>query len=162
MTTFRLRALKTDKKNATWGADCRDRLPELYYYLRRREAGEDLGGRAADIQDTFDASGCPGERKFLAGVAAQYESEVVYHSLHRARGEGRNLHRHDSAPCGTTPTVQAVLRDVIPPGDHRMAALNSAVCPADRSFYVPRRQGRNPTAGLLPDQRRNMASSSGP
>jgi Fe-S cluster assembly scaffold protein SufB len=61
----------------------RDRLREhLLLHQADREAGGVLGGPAADIKDTWDKLGIPeAEKKFLAGVGAQYESEVVYHKL---------------------------------------------------------------------------------
>src|SRR5207248_9377865 len=89
MTKFRLRALQTwDKKEMpTWGADLSTiDFQNIYYYLKSTEKqGKTWEDVPADIKNTFDRLGVPqAERKFLAGVAAQYESEVVYHSLHKA------------------------------------------------------------------------------
>src|SRR2546427_491193 len=88
MTTFRLRALKIweKKEMPTWGADLSMiDFQNIYYYLKSTEKqGKTWDDVPADIKNTFDRLGVPqAERKFLAGVAAQYESEVVYHSLHK-------------------------------------------------------------------------------
>ena len=70
-----------------WGADLSGiDFDNIYYYIKPgREAGQDLGRGAAEyIKDTFDKLGIPeAERKFLAGVGAQYESEVIYHPCPR-------------------------------------------------------------------------------
>ena len=86
MLEFRLRALKhfQQRPMPTWGGDLSQlNLDELYYYVKPT----DREGRSWDdvpdtIKKTFDRLGIPeAERKFLAGVGAQYESEMVYHSI---------------------------------------------------------------------------------
>ena len=63
----------------------RDRLRDIYYYIKPTEhQGDKWDDLPADINDTFDKLGIPeAEKKYLAGVGAQYESEVVYHSCRR-------------------------------------------------------------------------------
>jgi Fe-S cluster assembly protein SufB len=88
MLEFRLKALKVyrAKPMPTWGGDLKqlDRvLDEIYYYLRPQEKMErSWDDVPQEIKDTFEKLGIPeAERKVLAGVGAQYESEMVYHSL---------------------------------------------------------------------------------
>src|SRR5258708_14157753 len=87
MTKMRLRSLEIFRKKPmpTWGADLSViDFENIFYYLRasdkQSKTWEEL---PPDIKKTYDRLGVPeAERKFLAGVAAQYESEAVYHSLH--------------------------------------------------------------------------------
>ena len=89
MLKMRLRSLEIFRKKPmpTWGADLSViDFENIFYYLRasdkQSKTWEDL---PPDIKKTYDRLGVPeAERKFLAGVSAQYESEVVYHSLHSA------------------------------------------------------------------------------
>ena len=88
MTKFRLRSLEIFRKKPmpNWGADLSViDFDNIFYYLKSTEKqGKSWDEVPADIKRTFDRLGVPeAERKFLAGVAAQYESEVVYHSLHQ-------------------------------------------------------------------------------
>ncbi|HEY9595585.1 MAG TPA: Fe-S cluster assembly protein SufB, partial [Spirochaetia bacterium] len=86
MRQFRLRALAAFRKKSmpNWGADLSDLdFDNLYYYAspsdRKSRSWEDV---PANIKETFERIGIPeAERKFLAGVGAQYDSEVVYHSI---------------------------------------------------------------------------------
>jgi Fe-S cluster assembly protein SufB len=86
MLDFRMKALKYFYKRPvpTWGADLSDMdFNDIFYYIRPSETqGETWDDVPEYIKDTFEKLGIPqAERKFLAGVGAQYESEVVYHSL---------------------------------------------------------------------------------
>ena len=83
---FRLESLRQFERKPvpTWGADLsRIDFDDIYYYIRPpRPSGAELGRRAGRLKNTFDRLGIPeAERKFLAGVGAQYDSEVVYHSI---------------------------------------------------------------------------------
>ncbi|NDF55783.1 MAG: hypothetical protein EB145_16615, partial [Proteobacteria bacterium] len=72
------------RKMPSWGADLSEiNFDEMYYYIKpASEQGKTWDDVPQDIKNTFDKLGIPeAERKFLAGVSAQYESEVVYHSL---------------------------------------------------------------------------------
>ena len=121
------------------------------------QAADRLGSGARDDQNTFEKLGIPeAERKFLAGVGAQYESEVVYHSL---REEWEKLGviflDMDTALREYPEIVKEYFGTIIPAADNKYAALNTAVWSGGSFVYVPaRRQGRYSAAGLLPHQRR--------
>ncbi|MGA8796782.1 MAG: Fe-S cluster assembly protein SufB, partial [Candidatus Cybelea sp.] len=92
-----------------------------------------------DIKRTFDRLGIPeAERKFLSGVSAQYESEVVYHNTTKALDEqGVLFCDMDTAVKKYPEIVQKYLATVIPPGDNKFSALNSAVWSGGSFIYVP-------------------------
>ena len=109
------------------------------------------------IKKTFDRLGIPeAEQKFLGGVSAQYESEVVYHSIREdLTKQGVIFLDLDSALREHPEIVRKYFGTVIPPTDNKFAALNTAVWSGGSFIYVPaRREGRDPAPGLLPDQRR--------
>ena len=86
MRDFRLRALRTFEKKPMpqWGGNLNDiDLQNIFYYIKPMEnQGRTWEDVPADIKTTFDRLGIPeAERKFLSGVGAQYESEVVYHQV---------------------------------------------------------------------------------
>jgi len=144
MTKFRLRALQIwDKKELpTWGADLSSiDFQNIYYYLKSTEKqGKTWEDVPADIKNTFDRLGVPqAERKFLAGVAAQYESEVVYHSLHKElESKGVIFTDTDSALRDHPDLFKEYFGTIIPPGDNKLAALNSAVWSGGSFIYVPK------------------------
>src|SRR5207244_2165543 len=144
MTAFRLKALQIwDKKEMpTWGADLSTiDFQNIYYYLKSTEKqGKTWEDVPADIKNTFDRLGVPqAERKFLAGVAAQYESEVVYHSLHKElESKGVIVTDTDSALRDYPDLFKEYFGTIIPPGDNKMAALNSAVWSGGSFIYVPK------------------------
>jgi Fe-S cluster assembly protein SufB len=79
------------------------------------------------------------ERKFLAGVAAQYESEVVYHSLHKElESKGVIFTDTDSALRDHPDLFKEYFGTIIPPGDNKLAALNSAVWSGGSFIYIPK------------------------
>jgi Fe-S cluster assembly protein SufB len=92
-----------------------------------------------DIKRTFDRLGIPeAERKFLAGVSAQYESEVVYHNVNKELEKlGVLFCDMDTAVKQYPEIVQKYFATVIPPGDNKFAALNSAVWSGGSFIYVP-------------------------
>ena len=88
MTKFRLRAYKhfLNRPTPKWGGNLDEiDFDNIYYYIKPAEAqGKTWGDVPEYIKETFDKLGIPeAERKFLSGVSAQYESEVVYHSILR-------------------------------------------------------------------------------
>ena len=87
MLDFRLKALEifTKKPMPTWGGKINLDFDEITYYTRPSDKTEsNWDDVPADIKNTFDKLGIPeAERKFLAGVGAQYESEMVYHSVQK-------------------------------------------------------------------------------
>ncbi len=100
MRKYRLKSLKHFEARPMpwWGADLSDiDFQDIYYFIRSTEKQaknwEDL---PEDIRGTWDKLGIPeAEKKYLGGVSAQYESEVVYHKIKEgARPDGRAVHRH--------------------------------------------------------------------
>src|SRR2546421_11568845 len=144
MTKFRLRSLQIFEKKEmpTWGADLSViDFQNIYYYLKSTEKqGKTWEDVPADIKTTFDRLGVPqAERKFLAGVAAQYESEVVYHSLHKElESKGVIFTDTDSALRDHPDLFKEYFGTIIPPGDNKLAALNSAVWSGGSFIYVPK------------------------
>ena len=119
----------------------RHRLREhLLLHQADREAGleswEDL---PADIKDTWDKLGIPeAEKKYLAGVGAQYESEVVYHHLQeKLTAQGVLFLDMDSGLREHEEIVKQYFGTIIPPNDNKFAALNTAVWSGGSFIYVP-------------------------
>ena len=102
----------------------------IYYYLKPVEKqGTTWDEVPEDIKNTFDRLGIPeAERKFLAGVSAQYESEVVYHSMQEElEKQGVIFLDMDSGLREYEEIVKEYWATIIPPTDNKFAALNSAV-----------------------------------
>lgn len=144
MRDFRLKSLETfqGKPLPEWGADLSGiDFDALTYYLKATDkqahAWEDL---PKDIKDTYDKIGVPeAEKKFLAGVSAQYESEVVYESIDRAlKQQGVIFCDMDTAVREYPALVREYFGKLIPPHDNKFAALNSAVWSGGSFVYVPR------------------------
>lgn len=143
MTDFRLRALKTfeNKPMPSWGADLSSlQIDDIYYYLRpiehARRTWDDIPN---DIKNTFEKLGIPqAERSFLAGVGAQYESEVVYKSLKKMWQARGVIFLDTSSGLNEYPEIfKKYFSTVIPPHDNKFAALNSAVWSGGSFVYVP-------------------------
>ena len=113
---------------------------DIFYFVRatdgQAKTWEDL---PPEIKRTYDRLGIPeAERKFLAGVSAQYESEVVYHSMHKdLTAKGVLFLDMDSALREHPEIVQKYFATVIPTADNKFAALNSAVWSGGSFIYVP-------------------------
>jgi Fe-S cluster assembly protein SufB len=143
MRDFRLRALRTFEKKPMpqWGGNLNDiDFQNIFYYIKPMEnQGRTWEDVPADIKTTFDRLGIPeAERKFLAGVGAQYESEVVYHSLREdLEKQGVIFKDMDSGLRENPELVQEYFGTVIPPADNKLAALNSAVWSGGSFVYVP-------------------------
>jgi Fe-S cluster assembly protein SufB len=144
MTKFRLRSLEIFFRKAmpTWGADLSViDFDNIFYFLKSTEKqGKNWEDIPDDIKRTFDRLGVPeAERKFLAGVSAQYESEVVYHSLHKElEGKGVIFTDTDTALREHPELFKEYFGTVIPPADNKFAALNSAVWSGGSFIYVPK------------------------
>jgi len=143
MRRFRHDALEIflAKPMPTWGADLSTiDFDDIYYYLRPAEKqGKSWDDVPEDIKRTFDRLGIPeAERKFLAGVGAQYESEVVYHSLKDEWEKmGVVFLDMDSGLREHEDIVKEYFATVIPAADNKFAALNSAVWSGGSFVYVP-------------------------
>ena len=145
MTDFRLRSLDIfeSKPMPRWGnqelLNSID-FDEIYYYLKpTEEQGTDWDDVPEYIKNTFEKLGIPqAERKFLAGVSAQYESEVVYHSLQKEIEEqGVIFTDMDTGLREHEELVKKHFAKLIPPEDNKFAALNSAVWSGGSFVYVP-------------------------
>ncbi len=109
----------------------------------------------SDIKKTFDRLGIPeAEKKYLAGVGAQYESEVVYHNLQKQWEElGVFFLDTDSGLREHEDIFKEYFGKMIPYNDNKFAALNSAVWSGGSFIYVPPGvERRYSAAGLFPDQ----------
>jgi Fe-S cluster assembly protein SufB len=143
MREFRLRALDIFERKPmpTWGGDLSGiDFDQIFYYVKASEQQErDWDDVPQYIRDTFDKLGIPeAERKFLAGVGAQYESEVVYHNLQKSlEDQGVIFLDTDSALREHPELFKRYFATIIPPTDNKFAALNSAVWSGGSFIYVP-------------------------
>jgi Fe-S cluster assembly protein SufB len=143
MRQFRLKALEYFQKRPlpTWGADLSELdFNEIVYYVRPTDKKSTSWDEVPEtIRRTFDRLGIPeAERKFLAGVGAQYESEVVYHSLREELAkQGVIFVDMDTAVREYPDLVKQYFGTIVPPNDNKFAALNSAVWSGGSFVYVP-------------------------
>lgn len=143
MLQFRLKALETfyQKKMPTWGPDLSDlAINDIHYFVKATEKEERSWDDVPQtIKNTFDALGIiKAEQQVLAGVGAQYESEVVYKSLQKQWADlGVIFCSMDSAVQLYPELVKHYFATVIPPHDNKFAALNSAVWSGGSFVYVP-------------------------
>lgn len=144
MRQFRLRALEIfeSKKQPLWGADLSTiDYNDIYYYIRPTEKKSlTWAGLPKEIRETYDAIGIPeAEKKYLAGVGAQYESEVIYHSIKKEWDKkGVVFLDTDSALKQYPEFFHEYFSRAIPPADNKLAALNSAVWSGGSFIYVPK------------------------
>ena len=143
MLDFRLRSYETFMKKPMpkWGADLSSiDFQNIYYYAKASEKTEKSWDDVpADVKSTFDKLGIPeAEKKFLAGVGAQYESEVVYHNLREDLAKQGVLFLDTDTALKEQPELfRKHFGKVIPPEDNKFAALNSAVWSGGSFIYVP-------------------------
>ena len=145
MRKFRHDALDIffSKPMPTWGADLSGiDFDEIKYYSKPtdRSADKNWDDVPENIKNTFERLGIPeAERKFLAGVGAQYDSEVVYHSL-RAEWEklGVIFLDMDTGLRERPEIVREYFATIIPAADNKFAALNSAVWSGGSFVYIPK------------------------
>lgn len=144
MTEFRLKSYETflKKPMPSWGADLsKINFDEIYYYIKPTEkqvnSWSDL---PSEIKETYDRIGVPeAEKNFLAGVSAQYESEVVYESVNRELDrQGVIFCDMDTGLRKYPEIVKKYFGTLIPPTDNKFAALNSAVWSGGSFVYVPK------------------------
>ena len=143
MLDFRLRAYKIFQRKPmpNWGGDMSEiYFDDIYYYIKPTEGQVDAWEELPDsVKDTYEKLGIPeAERKYLAGVTAQYESEVVYHrNREDLEAQGVLFSDMDSAVKEYPDIVQRYFGTIIPPGDNKFSALNSAVWSGGSFIYVP-------------------------
>ncbi len=146
MLQFRLKALEIyrSKPMPTWGGDLSQLdavLDDLYYYIKPAEqmqySWDDV---PPEIKETFERLGIPeAERRVLAGVGAQYESEMVYHSLKQEWEEKGVIFESIENGLKLYPDLfREHFGTVVPPGDNKFAALNSAVWSGGSFVYIPK------------------------
>ena len=144
MREFRLKALEhfLARPMPTWGSPMLAEVDfdDIHYFVRASEkAGRSWDEVPEDVKRTFDRLGIPeAERKFLAGVGAQYESEVVYHQVREdLEKQGVIFLDMDSGLREHEDIVREYFATVIPANDNKLAALNSAVWSGGSFVYVP-------------------------
>ncbi|MEM4238846.1 MAG: Fe-S cluster assembly protein SufB, partial [Nitrososphaerota archaeon] len=143
MTNTRLKAYKhfVERGLPTWGVDLSNLdFDKIRYYVsptdRKYRSWEEV---PEYIKKTFDRLGIPeAERKFLAGVGAQYDSEVVYHNVRKElEKQGVIFCDMDTALREYPSIVKRYFGTVVPPNDNKFAALNTAVWSGGSFVYVP-------------------------
>jgi Fe-S cluster assembly protein SufB len=143
MREFRLKALDhfMQRPTPTWGGNLGQiDWDDIHYFVRASEKNSRSWDEVPeDIKKTFDRLGIPeAERKFLSGVGAQYESEVVYHQVREdLEQQGVIFVDMDSGLREHEDIVREYWATVIPPNDNKLAALNSAVWSGGSFVYVP-------------------------
>lgn len=144
MLENRLKALEVfyDKPMPQWGGDLSELdFDEIVYYVKPSERqGRTWDEVPEEIKETFDRLGIPeAEQKYLAGVSAQYESEVVYQSLEKDLEElGIIFKDTDSALQEHEEMFKEYFGKVVPASDNKFAALNTAVWSGGSFIYVPK------------------------
>ncbi|PRO65543.1 Fe-S cluster assembly protein SufB [Alkalicoccus urumqiensis] len=144
MLDFRLKSLEQFYKMPMpqWGGDLSELdFDEITYYVKPSEKSERSWDEVPEeIKNTFDKLGIPeAEQKYLAGVSAQYESEVVYHNMQEDLEEQGIIFKDtDTAMKEDEEIFREHFGKVIPPSDNKFAALNSAVWSGGSFIYVPK------------------------
>ena len=135
------RPLPCSARRPTWGGNLGQiDFDNIHYFVRASEKNSrSWDDVPEDIKNTFDRLGIPeAERKFLSGVGAQYESEVVYHQVNEdLEKQGVIFMDMDTALREHEDIVREYWATVIPPNDNKLAALNSAVWSGGSFVYVP-------------------------
>ena len=145
MLDFRLKSLAiyNAKPMPTWGGDLSQLesvLGNIFFYVRPQERMErSWDDVPANIKETFDRLGIPeAEREILAGVGAQYESEMVYHSLKEEwEAQGVIFDSIEDGLRNHPELFREHFATVVPPGDNKFAAMNSAVWSGGSFVYIP-------------------------
>src|ERR1044072_5583938 len=145
MTKFRLNSLKRFERKPMleWFAKNMPTInfEDIYYYLKPKQEGAVSDGDMLpdEMKPTYEKLGIPeAERKFLAGVTSQYDSEVVYHrNREDLEQQGVLFTDMDTALREHPEIVKKYFGTVIPPNDNKFAALNSAVWSGGSFIYVP-------------------------
>ncbi|HET6614988.1 MAG TPA: Fe-S cluster assembly protein SufB [Dehalococcoidia bacterium] len=147
MRDFRLKAyhhfVEKPMPTGFWGGSIQNYdldFNDIYYFARASDRAErDWSDVPEYIKDTFDKLGIPeAEKKYLAGVGAQYDSEVVYHSIREDLEKlGVIFVDMDSAVRDYPELVKQYFGTIVPAADNKFAALNSAVWSGGSFVYVP-------------------------
>ena len=146
MLNFRLKALEIYRSRPLpdWGGDLsKIDFEDIYYYLKPAAGIERSWSRVPKkIKQTFERLGVPeAERKFLAGSGAMFESEVVYHHLREnLKKQGVVFESIEEGLKIYPGLFKKYFSSVVPPGDNKFAALNSAVWSGGSFIYIPKGQ----------------------
>ncbi len=144
MSALRLKAYDIYKRTAlpSWGGDLSGiDFDAIHYYVQPQDRPKnDWNDVPAEIKDTFEKLGIPeAERKFLAGTGAQFESEVIYHSLNKElQRQGVVLESMDEGLRKYPALVKKYFGSVVPASDNVFAALNTAAWSGGSFIYVPK------------------------
>ena len=145
MKEFRLKALEVynSKPMTDWGPDLSDLdINDIVHYLEPDSApmNENWDDVPSYIRDTFDRLGIPeAEKQSLAGVGAQYDSEVVYHSIHKELKEQGVIYTDiETAMVEYEDMLKEYFMTLITVNDHKFAALHGAVWSGGSFIYVPK------------------------
>ncbi len=143
MREFRLHALQVfeSKPMPNWGGNISLDFQDIFYYLKpTNHQGKSWDDVPQEIKDTFEKLGIPeAERKYLSGVKAQFESEVVYGSLKEdLANKGVIFTDTDTAVREHPELLREYFGKIIPTHDNKFAALNSAVWSGGSFIYVPK------------------------
>jgi len=144
MLDYRLKALEMFEKKPlpTWGGDVSHiDFQDIFYYVKpTSEEAKSWEDVPADMKRTFDKLGIPeAEQKFLSGVGAQYDSEVVYHKIKESlEKQGVIFLSCDHGLKEHPELFKQYFGTVIPSSDNKFAALNSAVWSGGSFIYVPK------------------------
>ena len=144
MRDYRLKAFEIFGKKPlpTWGGNVSDiDFQNIYYYVKpTSEEAKSWDDVPADMKRTFDKLGIPeAEQKFLAGVGAQYDSEVVYHKIkEHLEKQGVIFLSADQGLRDHEELFKEYFGSVIPSADNKFSALNSAVWSGGSFIYVPK------------------------
>ncbi|MEQ1904879.1 MAG: Fe-S cluster assembly protein SufB [Pirellulaceae bacterium] len=143
MRDFRLKSLEifNSKPMPKWGGAIDLDFQDIYYYLKpTNKQGRTWDDVPDEIKETFEKLGIPeAERKYLSGVKAQFESEVVYGSLKEDLVQkGVIFTDTDTAVREHSDLLREYFGTIIPPADNKFAALNSAVWSGGSFIYVPK------------------------
>lgn len=144
MLEFRLKALKhfQSRPIPTWGADLSDlNLDDIYFYVKPTETESGTWDDVPEtIKNTFDKLGIPeAEQKYLSGVGAQYDSEMIYHNvLEGLKDQGVIFMSIEDGLRNHPDIFREYFSTVIPIEDNKFAALNSAVWSGGSFVYVPK------------------------
>ena len=143
MLDIRLKAYQhfLERPMPDWGSDLSGiNFDDIFYYIKPSERdGDTWEDIPSYIKDTFNKLGIPeAEQKFLSGVAAQYESEVVYHNIKKdLEDKGVIFLGMDDGLAKYPELVKEYFATIIPHNDNKFAALNTAVWSGGSFIYVP-------------------------
>lgn len=144
MLEFRLKAYRhfLERPMPTWGPDLSGLdLDEIYFYVRPEEIDQKSWDDVPDtIKNTFDRLGLPeAEQKYLAGVGAQYDSEMVYHNINEhLEKQGVIFLSIENGLKQYPDLFKEYFSTVVPIQDNKFSALNSAVWSGGSFVYVPK------------------------